>query len=180
MCQRDTATDAGFSCRTDAGFSCRTDAGFSGRNGCGLLLPHGCGLSLPQWMRALPQRMRASPAARMRASIFFISCRSGCGFCRNGCGLHLPQRMRASPAATDAGFTCRNGCGLFLSQAGRSKVIKLEPDPRVTQLTRPKQYRVYSHYTLCEDTRLMTCEGFWSMHPVVPQRLALAAVRLTT
>ena len=24
------------------------------------------------------------------------------------------------------------------------------------------------------------CEGFWSMHPVVPQRLALAAVRLTT
>ena len=25
-----------------------------------------------------------------------------------------------------------------------------------------------------------TCEGFWSMHPVVPQRLALAAVRLTT
>ena len=91
-----------------------------------------------------------------------------------------PAAMDAGSAATDAGFTCRNGCGLFLSQAGRSKVIKLEPDPRVTQLTRPKQYRVYSHYTLCEDTRLMTCEGFWSMHPVVPQRLALAAVRLTT
>ena len=156
MCQRDTATDAGFSCRTDAGFSCRTDAGFSGRNECGLLLP--------QWMRALPQRMRASPAARMRASIFFL----------------FPAAADAGFAATDAGFTCRNGCGLFLSQAGRSKVIKLEPDPRVTQLTRPKQYRVYSHYTLCEDTRLMTCEGFWSMHPVVPQRLALAAVRLTT
>ena len=149
---------------TDAGFSYRNGCGLC-RNGCGLHLPHGCGLRF-----------------------FFISCRSGCGFCRNGCGLHLPQRMRASPAATYAGFTCRNGCGLFLphgcglqlSQAGRSKVIKLEPDPRVTQLTRPKQYRVYSHYTLCEDTRLMTCEGFWSMHPVVPQRLALAAVRLTT
>ena len=26
----------------------------------------------------------------------------------------------------------------------------------------------------------LPCEGFWSMHPVVPQRLALAAVRLTT
>ena len=154
------------------------------RNGCGLLLPHGCGLLLPHGCgRLRPQRMRASPAARMRAFPaamdagsaatdagftcrtdagfdFFISCRSGCGFCRNRCGLHLPQRMRASPAATDAGFTCRNGCGLFLSQAARSKVIKLEPDPRVTQLTRPKQYRVYSHYTLCEDTRLMTCEGF--------------------
>ena len=150
------APDAGFSCRTDAGFPCRNGCGLC-RNGCGLHLPHGCGLRL-----------------------FFISCRSGCGSCRNGCGLHLPQRMRASPAATDAGFTCRNGCGLFLSQAGWSKVIKLEPDPKVTQLTRPKQYRVYSHYTLCEDTRLMTCEGFWSMHPVVPQRLALAAVRLTT
>ena len=156
MCQRDTATDAGFSCRTDAGFSCRTGAGFPCRNGCGLL----------------PQRMRASPAARMRASIFFY-------FLPQRMRV-LPQRMRASPAATDAGFACRNGCGLFLSQAGRSKVIKLEPDPRVTQLTRPKQYRVYSHYTLSEDTRLKTCEGFWSMHPVVPQRLALAAVRLTT
>ena len=106
MCLRDTAADAGF--------SCRTDAGFSGRNGCRLLLPHRCGLSLTQWMRALPQRMRASPAARMRAATFFISSRSGCGFCRNGCGLHLPQRMRASPAATYAGFTCRKGCGLLL------------------------------------------------------------------
>ena len=146
MCVRDTATDAGFSCRTDAGFSCRTDAGVSGRNGCGLLLPHGCGLSLPQWMRALPQRMRASPAARMRDSIFFISCRSGSG-------LHLPQRMRASPAATDAGFTCRNGCGLFLSQAGRSKVINLEPGPRVTQLMRPKQYTESTRITRSAKTR---------------------------
>ena len=154
------------------------------RNGCGLLLPHGCGLLLLHGCGLLrPQRMRASPAAMDAGSAATdagFTCRTDAGFDYLFIFYFLPQRMRASPAATDAGFTCRNGCGLFLSQAGRSKVIKLEPDPRVTQLTRPKQYRVYSHYTLCEDTRLMTCEGFWSMHPVVPQRLALAAVRLTT
>ena len=112
-------------------------------------------------MRAFPAAMDAGSAAtdagftcRTDAGfVFFISCRSGCGFCRNGCGLHLPQRMRASPAATDAGFTCRNGCGLFLSQAGRSKVIKLEPDPRVTQLTRPKQYTESTRITRSAKTR---------------------------
>ena len=52
--------------------------------------------------------------------------------------------------------------------------------PKLPPLLRRPTLNIKSQWWSTSGNHSPYCEGFWSMHPVVPQRLALAAVRLTT